>query len=531
MIKATKTGGIIMINLIPKPKKSKELNQKIFFSTRTEICGEFLETIELFKHLVPAAVEAEANTLTFVMDPFAVKDGYKLCYNGKNIEIHASDKGGALYGFMTLLQLAAGRDCFDAVEVIDAPKFVWRSFMLDCARQFWPLDHIKRTLDILASLKMNVFHWHLADDQGWRIEIKKYPLLTEKGAIRKGTQYSVVHARDKYSTYNKGEYGRGLFYTQEQAREIVAYAAERNIMVVPEIDVPGHATAAIACYPEISCSGKEVEVEPHFGIFKNNLCCAKEASYNFIKTVIDELCEIFPAPYFHIGGDEVEAEPWDNCPDCQALMKAHGLKNHVELHGYFNNILVAHLKEKGKQTIGWNEIISENLDESAIPQIWTTSNTEKAIEWSEDKGPVILTQYNYVYSDMAYSLIPLSKTYNYNPAFEGFEDQNVLGVEMPQWCEYIPTDKKFDFQTYVRLLAISEVGWTDVANKNYEDFENRIEAMRPYFDSIGIYITPKRIYCGNTFMGAECMPEAVRKNKGRFLWSRNPYYELELLDY
>ena len=520
-----------MANIIPRPIKAKELDETVCFSKKTVISGEFSSVATIFESLVPEAKDATPNNLTFIIDNDIAEEGYKIVCDNGDINIFCSAYAGALYGFMSVVQLSAGNNSFKAVLIEDAPKYNWRGFMLDCSRHFWSMDKLKQILDYMASIKMNVFHWHLADDQGWRIEIKKYPLLTEKGAIRKGTPYSVIHMRDKESTYNEGEYGRGLFYTQEDAREIVRYATERNIMVVPEIDVPGHATAAIACYPEISCDNRIIEVEPHFGIFKNNLCCAKKESYDFIKTVIDELCEIFPAPYFHIGGDEVVSEQWDNCPACQELMKKEGLKDHVALHGYFNNILATHLKEKGKQTIGWNEIISDTMDSTAIPQVWTTRGTEKAVEWSQTRGPVILTQYNYFYSDMAFSLIPLSKTYNYSPFFEGFEDENILGVEMPQWTEYIPNDKKFDFQTYVRLLAVSELGWTDVRNKHYEDFETRVETLRPYFKSIGINLAPKYIYCGNTFKGAENMTEAVRKEKGRFLWSRNPYYELELLDY
>lgn len=519
-----------MANIIPRPIKTKELDETVFFSKKTVISGEFLSVATLFENLIPEAKEATPNNLTFIVDKDIVEEGYKIVCDSGDINIFCSAYAGALYGFMSIVQLAAGNDSFKAVLIEDAPKYNWRGFMLDCSRHFWPIDKLKQILDYMASIKMNVFHWHLADDQGWRIEIKKYPLLTEKGSIRQGTPYSVFQMRDKENPYNKGEYGRGLFYTQEDAREIVRYAAERNIMVVPEIDVPGHATAAIACYPEISCDNRIIEVEPHFGIFKNNLCCAKKESYDFIKTVIDELCEIFPAPYFHIGGDEVVSEQWDNCPSCQELMKKEGLKDHVELHGYFNNILVAHLKTHGKAAIGWNEIISENLDPSAIPQVWTTSGTKEARKWSETKGQVILTQHNYTYSNHAFSLIPLSKTYNYSPNFEGFEDNVTLGVEMPLWTEYIPNVKKFDFQTYVRLLAISEVGWTDVRNKQYEDFETRVEKMRPYFKSIGINLAPKYIYCGNTFIGAENMSEDERRSKGNFLWARNPYYELELLD-
>lgn len=521
-----------MANIIPRPMMSKDLDEKIWFSQKTVISGEFSAVADVFKNLIPNARDAEENNLTFIFDKDIAEEGYKILYENGDINIFCSTRAGALYGFMTIIQLAAGNDYFKAVLVDDAPKHSWRGFMLDCSRHFWTLDKIKQVLDYMASIKMNVFHWHLADDQGWRIEIKKYPLLTEKGAIRKGTPCSEAHMRDKESTYTVGEYGRGLFYTQDDAREIVAYAAERNIMVVPEVDVPGHSSASIACYPELSCTGEEIEVECHFGIFKNVLCCAKPAVYEFIKTIIDELCDIFPAPYFHIGGDEVLPHAWNNCPDCQALMKKEDLKNHVELHRYFNNILVAYLKEKGKQAIGWNEIISDNLDESAIPQVWTLFALEQARKWAAKGGKTIQSLRTYVYSDMPFSLIPLSKTYNYNPYLEGFTNSDsIMGFEMPLWCEYVPDEKKFDFQAFVRLLAVSEVAWTAIENRNYENFESRLEAMRSYFAGIGINFVPKRIYCGNTFMGADNMAENKRQEKGRLLWSKNPCCELELLDY
>ena len=226
-----------MVNLIPKPQKAKELGIKINFSTQTTFCGEFLETINLFSHLIPVAVDAESNTLTFIKDQEIVADGYLITYTDGNINVFCSDKGGALYGFMTLVQLAAGKDTFDAVEIADKPEFCWRSFMLDCARQFWSVEHIKRTLDILASLKMNVFHWHLCDDQGWRVEIKKYPILTEKGAARKGSSSCPNQTIDPVKKYEDAPYGEGLFYTQDDVRDVVAYAAARNITVIPEIDV------------------------------------------------------------------------------------------------------------------------------------------------------------------------------------------------------------------------------------------------------------------------------------------------------
>lgn len=521
-----------MLNIIPRPAKIKENGNTVWFSEKTVILGEFSETLSAFKNLIPKAVNAKENTLTFFADNDIAKDGYKIICDNENINVFCSDKGGALYAFMTIILMCGGNEWFNSVTVDDKPNCYWRGFMLDCSRHFWSVDKIKQVLDFMASIKMNIFHWHLADDQGWRIEIEKYPLLTQKGTVRKGTAQFVNHMRDKEYPYTPGEYGEGLFYTKDDAREIVKYAAERNITVVPEIDIPGHSSAAIACYPEISCSGEEIEVEHLFGIFKNNLCCAKPATYDFVKTVIDELCEVFTGPYFHIGGDEVEPDSWDNCPDCQALKKEHNLKDNTELHGYFNNIIIDYLKQKGKKALGYNEILSNNLDRSAIPVVWTPRVMDEALEWAKSGGKTVQMIYDYVYADMPYSIIPLSKTYNYNPYLEGFTDEEcTIGFEVPLWTEYVRDEKKFDFQTFVRLLAISEVSWTDIKNRNYENFEERLENLREFYKNLGINFAPKRAYCGNTFTGSENLPESKRKQIGRQLWNNNAYYELEMTEY
>lgn len=521
-----------MINIIPRPSFSKETEEKIWFSKKTIISGVFSQVTTLFENLIPESKDADQNNLTFIFDEDIIEEGYKILYSNGDINVFCSSESGALYAFMTLVQLAAGNDYFNAVIIDDAPKYSWRGFMLDCSRHFWTVEKIKKILDYMASIKMNVFHWHLADDQGWRIEIKKYPLLTEKGSIRKGTQFSVVHRYYEGYTYDKGEYGRGLFYTQDDAREIVAYAAERNIMVIPEIDVPGHATAAIACYPEISCSGKPVEVEPHFGIFKNNLCCAKDAAYKFIKTVIDELCEIFPAPYFHIGGDEVESEAWDNCPDCQALMKKEGLEDHVALHGYFNNILIEHLRKHGKRVIGWNDMLNPNLDKTSIGQLWTFERgLKESLDWvNHQGGDVIISSQVYLYADYPYSRLSLPATYNFNATFLGIErEEGILGYEMPLWTEYVEDELKFGFHTHVRFLALSELCWTNPKIRNYENFEQRVEKMRSYFEAKGMIIPPRKIYNGYSFDGAENQTYFDRRMTGfNEHWFTDVDYEYNL---
>lgn len=521
-----------MINLIPKPQKAVELSEKVYFSTKTTLCGEFLETVNLFSHLIPAAVEAYANTLTFIKDATIDADGYMLTYNEGNIEIRCSDKGGALYGFMTLVQLSAGKDSFDAVEIADKPEFGWRSFMLDCARQFWTVEYIKKTLDILASLKMNIFHWHLCDDQGWRVEIKKYPILTEKGTGRKGSSSCPNQTIDPIKKYEDAPYGEGLFYTQEDVKDVVAYAAARNITVIPEIDVPGHASAILACMPELSCDGKEREVEPRFGILDNILCCAKPRVYDVLKDIFDELCELFPAPYFHIGGDEVVPTAWENCPDCQALMKEHNLKDYVELHGYFNNILIAHLKTRGKRAIGWNDMLNPTLDKTAIGQFWTGDRKlEEALDWVNNiRGDVIISSQIYLYGDYPYSRLSLSNTYNFNCEYLGIERmEGVLGYEMPLWTEYVKDEHKFGFQIHARLLAVAETCWTKPILKNYDNFEYRLENMREYFTSQGLIIPPRKIYNGYSFDDAENMTFFERKEVGfRKHWFFDVDYEYNL---
>lgn len=522
-----------MANIIPKPLKSKGLDRNVNFSTNTQLCGEFLDTVKLFEDRIPKAEKAPANKLTILKDDTIAAEGYILDYNDNDIVITASDKSGALYGFMTLLQISAGKEEFEAVYVNDKPKYKWRSFMLDCSRHFSPMDRIKKTLDILATLKLNTFHWHLCDDQGWRIEIKKYPVLTEHGSIRKGTSASPAQIRDDDPPYDIGEYGRGLYYTQDDAREIVAYAAARGITVIPEIDVPGHATAIVSCMPELSCTGEPVDVDPRFGILEVSLCPAKQKVYEVLKDIFDELCEIFPAPYFHIGGDEVIPKAWDNCPDCQKLIKENNLKSHVGLHRYFNNILVAHLKTRGKRTIGWNEMLCPELDKTAIGQFWTFEcGLPEALDWvNNQNGEVIISSGMYMYADYPYSRLSLSATYNFNAEYLGIERmENILGYEIPLWTEYVTSDEKFALQAYPRLLALSEMCWTQPLLKNYENFEFRLENMREYFDSIGINLPPRRTYCGYTFDGAEDMTFFERRMTAFWdHWYGDVDYELKQL--
>lgn len=516
------------MNIIPKPLKASAMGGTVFFSSGTKISGDFPLTAEYAAKVLSAKPEAPENTITFTKDDSIQKEGYTVSCNEGNISVKASDESGAFYGFMTLCQLAGKENYFEAVSVEDAPKYGHRGFMLDSARHFWTVDKVKQILDVMASLKMNIFHWHLTDDQGWRVEIKKYPLLTEKGCIRDSTPLSLKGYVRKKEERDYTEYGRGLFYTQDDVREIVAYAAERHINVIPEIDMPGHLVAAIACYPELSCTGEEAQVSNRWGIMDNIGCCGKENVYNFAKDVIDELCELFPYPYFHIGGDEVPKKRWKKCPACQAKIKELGLKDEDALQGYFNNVICEYLKSKGRTTVGWNEILdaSEGLDKNIIPQWWIKRKPSENLElkWLKNGGKMIISLVDYVYMDHAFAIRPLKKTYSFSAAVLGItDDTNVIGMEAPQWTEYVRNEKKFDLNTYVRLIAIAEAAWTAENLKNYDDFESRMENMRGYFESMGARLAPPEIYHGKTVS-----PIFGRVANGWKMWRKDPNFELKL---
>jgi hexosaminidase len=303
-----------------------------------------------------ARAKASAASLRLDLDPSLKRlgdEGYRLKVGRRRIDISAPRPAGLFYGIQTLRQLGLGAGPVPCAEIEDSPRFAWRGMLLDCCRHFMSLDTVKKYIDLLAGYKMNVFHWHLTEDQGWRLEIKRYPRLTEVGAwrIQNGKRY-------------------GGFYTQDEVREVVAYAAARHVTVVPEIEMPGHAVAAIAAYPELSCTGKPIAVETHWGIFNDVFCPGKESTFEFIQNVLDEVCELFPSTYIHIGGDECPKHYWKTCPDCQARIKAEGLKDENELQGYLTRRVDKYMLAKGRRIIGWDEILEGGVSKTAVVQSW-----------------------------------------------------------------------------------------------------------------------------------------------------------------
>jgi hexosaminidase len=359
--------------------------------------------------------------------------------------------------------------------------------MLDEGRHFHGQETVLRTLDLMALHKLNVLHWHLTEDQGWRIEIQRYPRLTGVGSMRAGTATRRL---------GRGHDGvpHGGFYTQQEVREIVAYAAERQIAIVPEVEMPGHCRAALAAYPELSCTGGPFEVACHFGIMLDIFCVGKEQVFAFLQGVLDEVMDLFPSPYVHIGGDEVFKARWRRCPDCQARMRQEGLKNAHELQVYFTNRIAAYLSAHGRRAVGWNDMLQEGLAENAVVQYWIR-NRKGAVAAIQGGRDAVISSFLYTYLDHSFSLTPLSKAYRFEPLFPGLDEasaKHVLGLEGPMWTEFVPDRTCLDYQTYPRLTALAEVGWSPREKRAYGDFRRRLASFLPRLDRLGVGYAPQK---------------------------------------
>ncbi len=440
--------------------------------------------------------------LDAALDASLGAEEYVLDTRGPKVVLRGGSEAALFYGRQTLAQIlhqhADGRLPYLLIQ--DAPRFAWRGAMLDCCRYFRSVDEVKTFIDIMALHKLNVFHWHLTDDQGWRAEIRKYPRLTEVGSVRKETV--IGHAKNP-----EGYDGipRGGFYTQEQMREIVAYAAERHITVVPEIEMPGHAMAALASYPSLGCTGGPYEVATTFGVFKEIFCVGKDETVTFLLDVLDEICEIFPSEYIHIGGDEAPRDRWKACPHCQARIRSERLFTEAQLQSWLIRKAEAHLALKGRKILGWDEILDGGVDKTTMVQSWRgTSGGKRAASLG---NRVIMSPNSYLYLDYyqtkdpdAYCeplaighYLPLSKVYSFDP-YEGLkprEEPFIYGVQANLWAEYLP-----DFHTVLerllpRLAALSEVAWSPKERESYADFVDRCRyALLPLYATSGWHWAP-----------------------------------------
>lgn len=451
---------------------------------------------------------AKVKGFIFLKDANLAEEEYSIDITKANCIVRASSYNGFLYAIQTLKQLTsvnifgnepnpAEKFIFPCVKIQDKPRFGYRGMHLDCSRHFFSVEEVKKYLDIMALYKLNRFHWHLTDDQGWRVEIKKYPRLTEIGAFRNGT----VIKKD-WGSNDGVRYGG--YYTQEQMKDIVAYAGKLGIVVIPEIDLPGHMMGALAGYPELGCTGGPYEVWTRWGISEQVLCPGKEAMFSFLEDVFTELMDIFPSEYIHIGGDECPKTEWEKCPACQARIKQLGIKADGQhsaeqfLQSYVTARVQKFLNDHGRRIIGWDEVLEGELAEGATVMSWR--GTEGGIKASAMGFDVIMTPNTYCYFDYYQSedqdkepfgiggFLPWDKVYSYEP-LEGLNDsqqKHILGVQANLWTEYVATPEHLEYMLLPRMNALSEVQWCEPENKDIERFKAAMEAESfKIFDILG----------------------------------------------
>lgn len=440
-----------------------------------------------------SAKAAKQPAIQLVIDPkIDGAEAYLMEVTKKGLKIKAQTNDGLFYGIQTLRKsvaniVAEGTHAeavtLPAATINDKPRFGYRGMMLDCSRHFFSVDFVKKYIDLIALHNMNTFHWHLTDDQGWRIEIKKYPRLTEVGGWRTGTVIGYNSMVDDSVRY-------GGYYTQAEAREIVAYAAQRHITVIPEIDMPGHMKAALTAYPELGCTGGPYEVGHRWGVYRDILCMGNEKVYTFCEDVLSEIMDIFPSTRIHIGGDEAPKDVARDCPKCQAMMQREGL-NIDNCQGYFTNRIEKFLNGHGRSIVGWDEILAGNINQSATIHAWR--GIEHAVVAANKGHDVILSPTAFCYFD--YTQIPkpdshhepsnvnpgltVEKVYSLDPAPEGIPEEalsHILGVQANLWTEYVVCPNQVEYMVLPRMAALCEVQWT-TAPKNYDNFVARLTRL------------------------------------------------------
>lgn len=495
--------------IIPKPKifRVEEStfvlsNQTVIQAPKDSFEADFLKRTIQQRTGIELKIDSNIQTNSFIQLSLLTptnanfnKELYTISITSDYIQIQSATNQGLFYGVQSLVQLLPSESKSEVkittTEIVDQPKFKWRGIHLDVSRHFFSKVFIKKYIDYLAMYKMNTFHWHLTDDQGWRIEIKKYPKLTEVGAWRNGSM--IGHYNE--NKFDDQRYGG--FYTQDDIKEIVAYAQQRHVTVVPEIEMPGHALAALASYPEYSCTGGPFEVAKQWGVL-DDVFCPKEATFTFLEDILNEVLPLFPSEYIHIGGDECPKTRWKNCPNCQKLMKEKNLKDEHELQSYFIQRIEKFINSKGKKIIGWDEILEGGLAPNAAVMSWR--GTEGGIEAAKQKHNVVMTPGSHCYFDH-YQGDPkneplaiggytnLEKVYAFNPIPEVLsseESQYILGAQGNLWTEYMYDEKQVEYMLFPRIMALSEVLWGTANAANYNEFQERVVGQFSTLDQLGI---------------------------------------------
>ena len=474
-----------------------------------------LAVADIEKHL-SGGLNDRAGVIEFIKDSSLAPEAYKIKVAKKNVKVRASGLNGFLYAVQTLMQMLPEIPC---CTIEDAPRFAYRGLHLDVARHFFDVPVIKRYIDLMALHKMNTFHWHLTDDQGWRIEIRTYPELTSRGSVRKQTLIGHHHTSNEYDGIPYGGH-----YTQDEIREVVAYAASKGITVIPEIDLPGHMLAALTAYPHLGCTGGPYELWCKWGVSDDVLCPGKPETFDFIEGVLDEIMELFPSKYIHIGGDECPKVRWEKCPDCQSLISTLGLVDDDDhsaehyLQSYVISRVEKYLNDRGRMIIGWDEILEGGLAPNSTVMSW--HGEAGGLEAARQGHDVIMTPNTYYYLDYHQGTdldreplgiggyLSLKKCYSYEPYVGGMTDEeksHILGVQANLWTEYIKTEEHIHYMLLPRIAALSEVQWCDADRKDYARFLDSMDEMCGLYASLGYN------YAGHVF-DVEC--NVIPKDSG-----------------
>jgi hexosaminidase len=501
--------------VIPKPVSLTPMQGNFTFSNNLEIA--LFPYNEQTKKLADFICDNVDDTLNFQISSFDKNkssnisiiidkeddfpsEGYELAITKECITIHAKTYIGAFWGVQTLRQLIIKDNTITipCAKIYDYPRFGYRGLLLDVARHMFSVDFIKKFIDLMSYYKINTFHWHLTDDQGWRIEIKKHPQLQQISAFR--DQTLIGHNNDRPRKFDNNQYGG--YYTQEQIKEVVEYAKTRHVTIIPEIDLPGHCSSVLAAYPNLGCTKKEMKTPTHWGIYNTMYCAGTENVYSFLEDVFTEVLELFPSEYIHIGGDEARFNHWKTCENCQALMKEEGFTDMSELQAYFVNRIASFLKSHNRKVLGWDEILNKHLNTDVTIMSWR--GIEGGITAAKSNIYSIMSPCTDVYFDYYQSretkeplaiggLNPLKKVYQYDPipkVLNKDQSKYILGTQACVWTEYIKTEKHVEYMTYPRAIAFCETAWSQKNQKNYNNFKKRLSTHLDKLKELDVNFRP-----------------------------------------
>ncbi len=497
-------------SIIPEPQRFEIIKEDIVFTLTelTEIeseCENAKKSLLTFlseKYEIDVIGMGKQKIILKIDNALTHDEGYTLKVSENLVEIYGKDEAGVFYGVQSFIQLlCCGEMNLPELLIEDYPRFSYRGFMLDCGRYFFTVDAVKHFLQLMAIHKLNRFHWHLSEDQGFRFESERYPLLTEIGARRSHTNFNTIP--------HEG------YYSKNDMIEIVKYAHDRHIKVIPEIEAPGHSVSMIAAYPFLSCFDRKLIVATHWGVKHDVLCVGKQSTYEFMYGILDELAEIFTDGVVHMGGDEVPTTRWKLCPHCQKLMKKEGMKTEHELHTYFLQKMSDYLKTKGIKMCMWNDSVNEKMvDTDVVWELWNGSVDKKDVADELNKGrKFIIAASEAYYLDLPYGLTSLKRSYEFKNEYDGVKSENksnIIGIEGCLWTEFVPDMKTANYKMFPRFAAVSESAWTREENKDYDRLLNKISNYNNFLE----------LYCVKGAKISRANPNVISKWASVLYWER-----------